>query len=362
MPFLNVLVALYAYEANTEDELSIKGNDVLYILEHHHPHWCKAKLKTADPSHSLVGLIPSNYVEPLPSIGTVRGLYKYEAATEEELTIEEGDTLTLYERDDPDWFLVGNGSQVGFVPRNYVEVSSGGKVHPQDHQALDERKEEHAEDPADEDQREELTQPRSNSPTVKAHGDMDSIKIWPVEEIDKKNKKKGRLGIGNGIVVFGSEVDKSPVRYWLIKDVINVTHEKSHVYLDIGGTSPSSLNFKAASKQEAVAIFYKIQRSYITHHVMSPASTSLIHHSMSVPTYPTREPRNTSAPCTRHHEPRSDVPAASFSTLAPVPTLALHATRPVRVTNMNKPKNMRKRMTRSGRGGGRGGGRALQVS
>jgi len=29
----------------------------------------------------------------------------------------------LYEQDDPDWFLVGNGSQVGFVPGNYVEVT-----------------------------------------------------------------------------------------------------------------------------------------------------------------------------------------------------------------------------------------------
>ncbi|KAF9358710.1 cytoskeletal protein binding protein [Mortierella sp. NVP85] len=278
MPFLNVVLALYDYEASTEQELSINKNDILYILEDDNPDWWKAKLKTADPNRSHLGLVPTNYVELLPSIGTVHGLYRYEAATEEELTIEQGDTLTLYERDDPDWFLVGNGSQVGFVPRNYVEVSSGGKVHPQDHQASDERQEGHAEDPADGDQREELTQPRTNSRTIKAHGDMDSTKIWPVEEIDKKNKKKGRLGIGNGIVVFGSEVDKSPVRYWLIKDVINVIHEKSHVCLDIGGASPSSLDFKAASRQEAVAISNKIQKSRILYYVTSATSASLVHH------------------------------------------------------------------------------------
>lgn len=50
------------------------------------------------------------------------GLYKYDATTEEELSFEEGDTLTLYEQDDPDWFLVGNGTHVGFVPGNYIEV------------------------------------------------------------------------------------------------------------------------------------------------------------------------------------------------------------------------------------------------
>ncbi|KAK3816539.1 MAG: hypothetical protein J3Q66DRAFT_342775 [Benniella sp.] len=105
----------------------------------------------------------------LPSIGTVLGLYSYQAATEEELTFEEGDTLTLYEQDNPDWFLVGNGFQVGFVPRNYVE------------------------------------------------------------EIDKKKKMKGSLGIYNKTIVFGSEEDKSTVRQW-------IRHEESHVYLDLGGT------------------------------------------------------------------------------------------------------------------------------
>jgi hypothetical protein len=59
----------------------------------------------------------------------VLGLYRYDAATEGELTFEEGETLALYEQDDPDWFLVGNGSHVGFVPRNHVEVTNGA-VHP----------------------------------------------------------------------------------------------------------------------------------------------------------------------------------------------------------------------------------------
>jgi hypothetical protein len=65
MPFLNVLVALYDYEANTEDELTIKKNGILYILENNDPNWWKAQLKTADPNHSHVGLVPSNYVTPV---------------------------------------------------------------------------------------------------------------------------------------------------------------------------------------------------------------------------------------------------------------------------------------------------------
>ena len=124
---------------------------------------------------------------------------------------------------------------------------------------------------------------------------------------------------------------QSPVRQWLIKDIVNVRHEKSHVYLDLGGVSTSPLDFKAASKQEAVAIFYKIQKSRITHHITSPASTSLVRHSMSVPTFQTaQESPNASTSCTCRHAPKSDVPTAPSSTSVPAPTHAL-ATRPVRI-------------------------------
>ncbi|KAF9943744.1 cytoskeletal protein binding protein, partial [Modicella reniformis] len=153
MPFLKVCVALYDYEANTEEELAIKENDVLYILEDDDPEWWKAKLKTADPNDLHIGLVPSNYVEPLPTSGTVLGLYKYDATTEEELAFEEGDTLTLYEQDDPDWFLVGNGSHVGFVPGNYVESSAGQESHSHDDQQTQEQyDEDYAEDQQEEDQ------------------------------------------------------------------------------------------------------------------------------------------------------------------------------------------------------------------
>lgn len=68
MPFLKICLALYDYEANTEEELTIKENDILYILEDNDPEWWKAKLKTADPSENLIGLIPCNYVEPVSQL------------------------------------------------------------------------------------------------------------------------------------------------------------------------------------------------------------------------------------------------------------------------------------------------------
>jgi hypothetical protein len=65
MPIRSVVIALYDYEASTEQELSIKKNDILYILEDADPNWWKAELKTPDPNGLRVGLVPSNYVEPV---------------------------------------------------------------------------------------------------------------------------------------------------------------------------------------------------------------------------------------------------------------------------------------------------------
>ncbi|KAK3816578.1 MAG: hypothetical protein J3Q66DRAFT_388707 [Benniella sp.] len=320
MPFLKVYVALYDYEADTEGELTFKENDVLYILEDSDPHWWKAKLKFADSNHSHIGLVPSNYVEPLPSIGTVHGLYRYEATTQE-LAFEQGDTLTLYEQDDPDWFLVGNGFQVGFVPRSYVEVSPGQKGHSREHQA----------EGGDQSKGPSL---QSDTPTMRTHGNKDSTKIWTVDIDEKKKKRKGRLGLYNTLIVFGSDVDKSPVRKWLTKDVNNIRQEKCHVYLDLGGVSPASLNFKSSSKQEAEDIFNEIQKSRTLCPVTSPTLTSLVCRSMSVPTCQTAQgPPNASAARISHHKPGKDVLAAPSPTSVPIPSHARPASRTIRVMN-----------------------------
>lgn len=54
---------------------------------------------------------------------TVKALYDYEAAAPGELSIVEGETLSVYDKDD-DWLLVKcerDGGKVGYVPGNYVE-------------------------------------------------------------------------------------------------------------------------------------------------------------------------------------------------------------------------------------------------
>ena len=58
-------------------------------------------------------------------LSTVKAQYDYDASAPGELSIVDGETLQVYERDE-DWILVetaskGGKHRVGYVPANYVE-------------------------------------------------------------------------------------------------------------------------------------------------------------------------------------------------------------------------------------------------
>lgn len=51
-------------------------------------------------------------------------LYDYAATEEDELTIHEGDSFSLLQTFDDDWWLVKVNQSVGLVPSNYVKLST----------------------------------------------------------------------------------------------------------------------------------------------------------------------------------------------------------------------------------------------
>lgn len=54
-------------------------------------------------------------------------LYDFEAGDEDELSVNEGETLTILEKENAEWWRVRNAhGQEGVVPAQYVEVSEGG--------------------------------------------------------------------------------------------------------------------------------------------------------------------------------------------------------------------------------------------
>ncbi|XP_014205681.1 SH3 domain-containing kinase-binding protein 1 isoform X2 [Copidosoma floridanum] len=119
---------MFSYEPCNDDELKLIPDDSIEYLGEVEEGWWRGKLK------GRIGVFPSNFVSS-PEITDetdkskdkkeyCRVLYPYEAANEDELTIAEGDVITLMSRDAPDkgWWKGELKGQVGLFPDNFVEV------------------------------------------------------------------------------------------------------------------------------------------------------------------------------------------------------------------------------------------------
>ncbi|KAF9481963.1 hypothetical protein BDN70DRAFT_829987 [Pholiota conissans] len=278
--YLAILKASYDYEPQSDDEIAIKEDQLLLLVERVDDEWWKVKIKAPQESESPIGLVPAAYVEQAEHTSVVRALYDYDPTAPGELSLHEDDVLYVFDTED-DWLLVQNskeGGHAGYVPGNYVEV-------------VDENEPPAAPAPT------RIIVPDSPPRPVSTYVDPadrvaqtrgapaagDDIQTWSVSEIDKKGKKKkGTLGIGNGAVFFASESDKTPVQKWQTKDVSAVSSEKSkHVRIDIDGPTPTSLHFHAGSKDNADAIMAKLESSKA---LSSPSSSPLSPPAASEPT------------------------------------------------------------------------------
>ncbi|GBE79439.1 hypothetical protein SCP_0206380 [Sparassis crispa] len=262
--YLAVLKASYDYDPqpDAEEELTVKENQLLLLLERTDDDWWKVKIKPeSQEEDGPSGLVPAAYVEPAEHISVVKALYDYEATQSTELNVKEDEILLVFDKDD-DWLLVqsqANEGKVGYVPGNYVEETTGEEqpttavipsiphivVPPSPPRPVSVYI-----DPADR---------VAAAPKAQA----DDIQTWSVSEVDKKGKKKkGTLGVGNGAVFFASESDKTPVQKWQTSAIQSVKLEKSkHVHIEIGGDESVNLHFHAGSKDVGEAIIAKLESS-----------------------------------------------------------------------------------------------------
>ncbi|KAF8655285.1 hypothetical protein AX16_003184 [Volvariella volvacea WC 439] len=251
--YLAILKASYDYQPQSDDEIAIKEDQLLFLKERTDDDWWKVKVKAeSQQEDGPVGLVPAAYVEQAEHKSVVKALYDYDATAPGELSIKEDEVLLVFDTEE-EWILVQakDGSKAGYVPGNYVEVFD------QNQQTA----------PAPQ----IVVPPSPPRPSYSDPADLvastkvnaDDIKTWAVSEVDKKGKKKkGTLGVGNGAVFFASEADKTPVQKWQTSDVENVSIEKSkHVHIDIGGANAISLHFNAGSKDIAEEIASKLASS-----------------------------------------------------------------------------------------------------
>ncbi|XP_050450133.1 SH3 domain-containing kinase-binding protein 1-like isoform X3 [Cataglyphis hispanica] len=120
---------LFSYEPCNEDELALVPQDSIEFLGEVEEGWWRGRLK------GRVGVFPSNFVSPpapeeqerhkeRDKKEICRVLFPYEAANEDELTLVEGDIITLLSKDAPDkgWWKGELRGQVGLFPDNFVEI------------------------------------------------------------------------------------------------------------------------------------------------------------------------------------------------------------------------------------------------
>jgi len=120
----NLVKAIYDYNATDENELTLKANDTVTVLQKDDSGWWQGSLP-----NGKIGMFPSNFVKPIeaetaePYRGKVcRCLYDYEATDEDELSMKEGEKMTI-DSEDNGWYFVHNQSgKYGRVPSNYVDL------------------------------------------------------------------------------------------------------------------------------------------------------------------------------------------------------------------------------------------------
>ncbi|AET41077.1 cytoskeletal protein-binding protein SLA1 Ecym_7231 [Eremothecium cymbalariae DBVPG len=132
--FLGVYKAIYSYEPQTDEELRIEEDDLLYVLEKSEVDdwWTVKKREIGTDTEELVGLVPNNYIEEADVLYQVHAIYDYKQVQnpDEELSFQEGDVFDIFDDRDADWFLVRavKDKKVGFIPGNYVEtIEEGGR-------------------------------------------------------------------------------------------------------------------------------------------------------------------------------------------------------------------------------------------
>jgi hypothetical protein len=167
--------ALYTYASTSEDEISVEEENVLSVYEHQ-GEWDLVKVIHPIEGTSI-GFVPANYTEALqPGEAEDLGLAKGR--------LEEGGLAKEVDPEEPMSPGVGAGGAAGIPPAPPMPAEWA--------------------TPAERVSSSHQSKSGGSGEPVK-----DEIETWSISELDKKGKKKkGTLGVGNGAIFFASEADK----------------------------------------------------------------------------------------------------------------------------------------------------------
>ncbi|KAJ6514888.1 hypothetical protein C8R47DRAFT_1172958 [Mycena vitilis] len=270
----------YDPDPGADEEITIKEGQLLVLKECIDSDWWRVKIK--GDSHwqddSALVLVPAAYVERADHTSVVKALYDYEARATDELSIAEGQILLVFDKEGERLLVQTHedGGKAGFVPANYVEPRCDDEGAPVSQIVASNSMRVRVPIPA----APHLIAPHSLKPAnAVAHVaslkiKSDDMEVWPVSEVDRKGKKKkGTLGVGNGVVFFASTsaphifrifayAPKTLVQKWQTVHIQKIAVNKSkHLHIDVGGPNAVNLHFSVGSKDNADAIAAKLESS-----------------------------------------------------------------------------------------------------
>ncbi|XP_058058093.1 uncharacterized protein LOC131209121 isoform X2 [Anopheles bellator] len=130
-------IALYDFEGETVEDLSLKVNEKIYLLRRLNAEWFMGRDR-----RGLEGMFPVSYVDvkvplsdvPAPDPASnaavprtarqsdkVRALYHFAAETAEDLTLVEDDLVTVLYQITPEWLYGAVDGRKGQFPANFIE-------------------------------------------------------------------------------------------------------------------------------------------------------------------------------------------------------------------------------------------------
>ncbi|XP_062513578.1 SH3 domain-containing protein 19-like isoform X2 [Corticium candelabrum] len=131
LPLYPCAVAMFDFDGETEDELTIRAGDEIRLLERVNDEWLKGSIADA------VGIFPENCVEilvPLDDPLVARlvaaartdphgvALFDFDGENPNELSFKAGNTISLIEKVDSDWLRGRIDLQEGIFPSSFVEI------------------------------------------------------------------------------------------------------------------------------------------------------------------------------------------------------------------------------------------------
>ena len=112
--------ALWSYQKNDEDEISLEAGEIIVILKEDSTGWWLGK-----KSNGEIGLFPGLYVEHKRVNFYARVIYSYQKDDEDEISFEAGEIIEVLQENPAGcsgwWRGKKSNGEIGLFPRGYVE-------------------------------------------------------------------------------------------------------------------------------------------------------------------------------------------------------------------------------------------------